>query len=136
QPVHPPLHFIIYGDLRATDPSNTRAADAVRRQLLIQRIAEQKPALLVVSGDVVYRGDNPDDWKEWEKESQPLRDASIPVYPVLGNHDMGRNIEMALANWWEHMPQVAHKRWYSVQAGPLYFLILDSSADQAGGDEW
>ncbi len=135
-PASTPLHFIVYGDIRFTDPANTGASDPVRRELLVKKIAQEKPAFLVISGDLVLRGDNPADWNRWEEGTQPWRDAGIPVYPILGNHDVGRALEPALANWFEHQPQLQHKRWYTVQAGTLYFVMLDSSADAPGGEEW
>src|SRR5277367_6303845 len=94
QPVelHPkisvPFRFVAYGDTRFTDPNNTEAANPAARQALVQAIADAHPAFISMGGDVVYKGDDLNDWKVWDKETAVWRAEKIPVYPALGNHDL------------------------------------------------
>jgi uncharacterized protein len=61
--------------------------DAARR--LVQRVVELRPALVLIAGDFVYDAEESVDSQMIEVLAilQPLLDARIPVYAVLGNHD-------------------------------------------------
>jgi Icc-related predicted phosphoesterase len=129
-----PFHFVIYGDIRFTDPSNTRSSDPVRRELLVKEIAEDKPAFVVILGDLVLKGSNPGDWKQFDEGVKPLRDSGIEMFPVIGNHDLSG--DPTASAYLAHFPELKGKRWYSVQAGECMLFVLDSALDQEGGDEW
>ncbi|HTD23688.1 MAG TPA: metallophosphoesterase family protein [Terriglobales bacterium] len=62
QPKQYPFTLVAYGDLRTTHPSNHFVTDPNRRRVLIARIAAEKPDLLVVNGDLVYKGGSRGDW--------------------------------------------------------------------------
>ena len=47
-----------------------------------------KPDFLIVIGDVVLTGANDDDWRVFDRETKALKKARIPIFPVLGNHDV------------------------------------------------
>ena len=129
-----PFHFVMYGDIRFTDPANTRASDPVRRDLIVKEIVQDKPAFVVIQGDLVLRGGDPGDWKHWDEGSKPFRDAGIRIFPVIGNHELVN--DLAATNYLAHFPELNGKRWYSVQYGNCMFFLLDSMIDQEGGDEW
>ena len=129
-----PFHFVMYGDIRFTDPSNTRASDPTRRDLLVKEIAQDKPAFVVINGDLVLRGGDPNDWKQWDSGSQPFRDAGVRIFPVIGNHELVN--DQTAGNYLARFPELSGKRWYSVQYGNCALFVLDSSLDQQGGDEW
>ena len=127
-----PFTFVAYGDLRETNPANIRDSDPVRRKELIDAIAQLNPAFILVSGDLPLRGDNPADWAQWDKETQPWRAANISVYPALGNHDLRGDLNVALNNYFQRFPALKRNRYYSVRAANLLILTLDSSMDQPG----
>jgi Icc-related predicted phosphoesterase len=129
EPKQYPFTLITYGDLRTTDPGNHSVTDPGRRQALIARIASEKPDLVVVNGDLVYKGGNPDDWREFDKETRPWRDAQIKILPVVGNHDTSGDID--LRNYFQQFPNLDGRRWYSARYGPLLLLTLDSESDHA-----
>jgi acid phosphatase type 7 len=129
-----PFHFVMYGDIRFTDPANVRPSDPVRRELLVKEIAEDNPAFVVIGGDLVLRGGNPADWQQYEAGVKPFRDAGIRIFPLVGNHELsGDPTGSAFA---AHFPELSGKRWYSLQYGNCAFFMLDSSLDQEGGDQW
>src|SRR3954452_20050722 len=70
QPQQYPFKFIVYGDLRTTNPANTKDADPVRRKALIDKIGDERPAFLGITGDLVLTGGNAMDWEEWDKETK------------------------------------------------------------------
>lgn len=121
------ITIIVYGDMRFTDPADNIHSDAVARRALVDKIAQEKPAALIVSGDVPYRGSSDADWAEVDKEIKPLWDAKIRIYPALGNHEMFGGEGHDLRNWWKRFPDLEGMRWYSVLFGNCYFIVLDSN---------
>ena len=136
--VKTPFRFIVYGDTRFTDPANSKAASPPVRQALVQAIAEAAPAFISVGGDIAYNGDDTNDWKVWDSETEVWRQRHIPVYPALGNHDLHGNQTVALANYFQRFPALLNNRYYSVRAANTLILVLDSSLDETSGPqgEW
>jgi hypothetical protein len=126
--------FVAYGDIRFTDPKNTGVSNPVARRALVHRIAELKPAFVTINGDLVLKGANRADWEVWQGETKPWRDASIQVFPVLGNHDLSGDPQAA--NFFAHAPELKNRRWYSVRAGNVLMLMLDSNSDAPDGEQW
>ena len=93
-----PFSFIVYGDMRFTERRNTWDTDPVRRVALVQRIAQESPKFLFITGDLVLRGDSFGDWEVFDQETRPLRQAGIQIFPVLGNHDLAGSVQLAQQN--------------------------------------
>lgn len=73
------FRFVIYGDCRD-------GHDIHRR--IVTLIMEQKPDMVIQTGDLVKRGSQNDLWKIYDDITGEMR-ARIPVYPSRGNHDVG-----------------------------------------------
>lgn len=127
--------FDAYGDIRFMDPSNTRDSDPVRRKLIVEKIAQDRPDFLLISGDLVANGSDANQWKVFDRETAPLRDAGIKIYPALGNHDLRGDLPTALSNYFQRFTYLLDSRYYSVRAGNVLVLTLDSSLDHPGGEE-
>ena len=125
-----PLTFIAYGDQRFTDPANVRSANPRVRQWLANQIAAERPAAVVLNGDVPLNGDIQNDYAVFHSETKAWRDAHLRVFPTLGNHEFaGPDPKQALESWWNNFPELRNRRWYSVQLGSrVYVLALDSDA--------
>lgn len=123
-----PLTFIAYGDQRFTDPSNNKSANPKVRQWLAARIAREKPAAVILNGDLPLHGDLPADYAEFRSETASWREAHLRVFPALGNHELsGQDPKTGLENWWKAFPELRNRRWYSVALGSrIYILALDS----------
>ena len=135
QPKLYPFTLVAYGDLRTTHPFNHFVTNPNRRRALIARIAAEKPDLLVVNGDLVYKGGSRDDWREFSKETQAWRDAQIKVLPAIGNHEIRDDSEVR--NYLQQFPYLQGRRWYSVHYGNVLLLTLDSeSDDKPGSPQW
>ena len=135
-----PWTLIAYGDMRFTDPANRTATDPVVRQALIRKIAEERPNVLLLSGDVPWHGGNENDYAVYQQETAPWRAAGIKVFPALGNHELSdpghvRPCEDCLENWWKTFPELRGRRWYSVRFGEAYIVTLDSNLDLTADSE-
>ena len=130
-----PFRFIVYGDTRFTNPGNIRAASPAARQALVQAIAGADPAFISIGGDIAYNGDDSNDWRVWDSETEVWRQRHITVYPALGNHDLHGNRRTALANYFERFPALQNNRYYSVRAANTLMLVLDSSLDETSGPQ-
>src|SRR6516225_8547200 len=80
-----PFRFVAYGDTRFHDANDTEAANPAARRTLVQAIADAHPAFICFTGDIVYNGNDSNDWKVWDSETRVWRDKKIPIYPALGN---------------------------------------------------
>jgi hypothetical protein len=128
--------FIAYGDQRFTDPANKTATDPRVRKYLVGRIAAEKPAALVLNGDVPLAGDVKNDYAVFQSETKPWRDAGLHVFPALGNHEFHGEPRQALENWWNCFPEMRNRRWYSAQLGSrVYVLALDSDTSLLPGSD-
>jgi len=130
-----PFRFVVYGDTRFHDPNDTEAANPPVRRALVQAIAEVNPAFLCFTGDIVYNGYDPEDWKVWDTETSIWRDRKIPIYPALGNHDLHGNEAVALGNYFQRFPFLKGSRYYSVRIANVLMLVLDSSMEELAGPQ-
>lgn len=134
-----PLTVIAYGDTRFTERDGV--ANAVARRALVARVASEKPAAILIGGDLVYEGADPEDYETYRTETAIWSQLKIPIFPALGNHEF-RGCEQdstaCLANWWRAAAPGAVRsfRWYSVTIGPkILVLLLDSDSSLKPGSE-
>ena len=131
------FRFAFLGDTRFTNPKDTRDSNATVRQTLVQAIADARPAFVSIGGDIVYNGDDANDWKTWDVETAIWHKHGIAMYPVLGNHDLSGG-RLALDNYFQRFPELKNSRYYAVRAGNALLLVLDSSLAELSGPqgEW
>jgi len=129
-----PFTFVAYGDSRFHDPKDFEPANPPVRQALVNAIAAIHPAFITFTGDIVYNGNDVNDWKVWDSETTPFRDNHIPVYPAIGNHDLHGEKD-ALVNYFQRFPDLKGNRFYSVRAANMLMLVLDSALDETSGPQ-
>lgn len=127
--------FIAYGDTRFTDPSNVVAVNPKVRRWLVQKIADENPDAILLSGDLPYTGSDANDYAVFREETKVWRDRQIHFYPALGNHELKGGDTLGLANWWGTFPELNGRRWYSVAYRNAYFIFLDTDAPLTNGSE-
>ena len=126
--------FFAYGDPRFTDPGACNVSDSSYRRALVDGMAHapEKPDFLIITGDVAYRGDDDHDWHVFDDETKSLRDQKVPLFPVLGNHDLhgttGQTKFMAHFDQLKSHSQLKTQGWYLVNYGKAEFLMLDSQS--------
>jgi acid phosphatase type 7 len=134
-----PLTFVVYGDTRFTQ--RDEVANPYARHALVARIASEHPAAILIGGDLVYQGSQPDDYATYHSETTLWLNQQIPVFPALGNHEFkgcDQNDAPCLENWWTAFSSLSLRphRWYSVTLGPsLLAVMLDSDAALKPGSE-
>jgi 3',5'-cyclic AMP phosphodiesterase CpdA len=132
-----PLVFVVYGDMRFTDPSETVAAAPGPRRALVAKVASEHPDALFLTGDVPWHGGDKADYRVFDQETALWREQHLRVYPVLGNHEFsGCEVADCLENWWQAFPEFRGSRWYSVALGTkLRAFALDSTSSLLPGSE-
>jgi 3',5'-cyclic AMP phosphodiesterase CpdA len=128
--LEPSPRFIVYGDMRFTDLSETKASSSGPRRLLVARIGREHPDAVFLTGDVPWHGGNRVDYEVFAQETAAWRSEQLRVFPVLGNHEFkGCREADCLAHWWQAFPQESGRRWYSVALGSqLQLIALDSDS--------
>lgn len=135
-----PLAFVVYGDTRFS--RREQVVNAPARRALVSRIARENPAAILIGGDLVYEGTDPEDYATYQSETLEWAKQKIPVFPALGNHEFTGctrgEAAPCLENWWKAFGALALRpyRWYSVSLGPtLLALVLDTDSPLRPGSE-
>jgi acid phosphatase type 7 len=125
-----PLVFVVYGDMRFTDPREHVASSPGARRALVARVASEHPEALFLTGDIPWHGGDRNDYQEYRDETAVGRQLELRVFPVLGNHEFAECEEaQCLENWWQAFPKVRGHRWYEVALGSrIRVFALDSDA--------
>jgi hypothetical protein len=128
-----PLTFVTYGDTRFT--GRDQVANPVARGALVAKIASENPAAILIGGDLVYQGSDPDDYATYKKETAEWAERKFPLFPALGNHEFNGcsagDPDPCLMNWWSAFETLHLQpyRWYSLTIGPrILALVLDSDS--------
>jgi hypothetical protein len=130
------VKVIAYGDQRFHDHMNFLIANPKARVALVNKIAEEKPDAVTMSGDVPFKGTDPSDYDCYRTETKPWRDAHLRVYPALGNHELSGGADKGVEEWWNAFPELKGMRWYSVALGNRIALIqLDSTSELTPGSK-
>src|SRR5262245_32071256 len=79
--------LIAYGDMRFTDPANVKAVNPKIRRWLVNRIADEKPDVVLLSGDVPWNGDVANDYDVYRAETSVWHARNLLLSPALGNHE-------------------------------------------------
>lgn len=126
-----PIRLVAYGDTRFTDPAVTRGTDPRIRKWLAARVAEEHPAVLLITGDTPFTGAKAADWQDFQDETAAWRENSIVVLPTTGNHEIYGGEEEGIANYLQNFPVTEGHRYYSALIGNVEVISLD--CDSAAG---
>jgi 3',5'-cyclic AMP phosphodiesterase CpdA len=122
--------FAIVSDLQTTSMLEFwREENDVERERVVKRIAAERPAFLVMLGDLVSNGSSADAWADFDELCGCLREARIPVLAVPGNHEYWP-IAGTLEHYFERFPHLEKRTYFSMRHGPLGLVLLNSNKDQ------
>jgi Calcineurin-like phosphoesterase len=130
-------HFCILGDTRRPHPLNLWTSNNKReRRILARAVAAQRPAFVIMGGDLVQSGDSARQWAWFDRVYAPLRRASIAILPVLGNHELYGGVQSGLDNYFVRFPGLGRQRWYRRDYRSVALLMLDSNRAHMSATQW
>lgn len=121
-----PISLVAYGDMRFTDPSVTSGTNPRVRKWLAERIAQEHPQVVLLTGDMPYHGAKQADWQVFQSETAAWRAAHVLELPTIGNHEIkGGPPRDGIANYLNNFPAIAGHRYYSALLGNVEVISLD-----------
>lgn len=121
-----------YGDMRFTDPSETSGTNPRVRKWLAERVGEERPQVLLLTGDMPYTGSSDADWQQFQDETVTWRSNRILQLPTIGNHEVKGDHDKGIANYLRNFPGIAGHRYYSVLLGSVEVISLDMTSPSGG----
>jgi len=126
----------VVGDLQRTGVVEFwREQNDAERARIVEAIAREAPALLITLGDHVFDGGSARDWARFDALFAPVREARIPVLPIVGNHDCWRGLG-SLRHYFARFPHLGGAHWYARKVGPLGLVALDSNRFWMSPQRW
>jgi Icc-related predicted phosphoesterase len=123
--------FILVGDTQKTSIWEFwREKNMNVRNSVLKKISEENPAFVLHLGDLVYQGDSHCHWQDFNKYAEEIYQKSIPILPILGNHDYYGNKRRALKNYFLHFPGLNKKKYYSCRFQYMGLILLNSNFDK------
>jgi len=142
QPHTIPTHgngFVVIGDTQTTSYIECIMGREVNHNHTIQMmhdIAIRQPAFLVHLGDLVFNGSKQNHWQRFDSIIEPLNQRTIPIFPVLGNHEYWGNNIQADRNVVHRFPILQDQTWYAHQYQQLGLIWLNSNRTELSRHEW
>jgi len=87
---------------------------------------KQKPACVLINGDLALKDGQPGDYRHFAKLIRPLREAKIDTHLTLGNHDERDVFYGVMQEEQPETPPVKSKHISVVQTRHANFFLLDS----------
>ncbi|MEP7119304.1 MAG: metallophosphoesterase [Byssovorax sp.] len=136
EPFHQGGRFAVVGDLQRTSWLEFwRESNDAEREVVAHALAAARPALLAITGDLVFDGSSAKQWAELDATAAPIRDAGIPVFAALGNHEYWGGTA-GQAHFFERLPHLENKHYYAVAYGPVRLVFLDSNIGEVTPAAW
>lgn len=129
----------LVGDLQRTTVWELmigREQNDIERRKIINNIASEDPAALILLGDMVSDGSDLNEWHYLYNLLRPVLNEDIPIIPVLGNHEYWGNDSAAIYNAGQVFPVFQITHWYIKRYGKVVFVILDSNRDDLSEKAW
>jgi Icc-related predicted phosphoesterase len=136
EPFHEGGRFAVVGDLQPTSWLELwRESNDAEREVVAHAVAASQPALLAVTGDLVFDGSSAKQWAQLDATCAPIRDAGIPAFAALGNHEYWGG-KSGQAHLFERFPHLENKHFYAVAYGPVRLVFLDSNITEQTPAAW
>ena len=121
------------GDLQRTSRLEFwRRAHDPERNRIVAAIANDRPDLLILLGDLVFQGSSPAHWQRFDRLLAPVRAAGIETVPVIGNHEY-RGGGAGVGHLFTRVPNLGDKRWRELRREGLALVLLDDNRKHLGG---
>jgi len=121
-----PLRILVYGDMRFTNPANTKDTHPRARKWLAEKVGTEHADAMLITGDVPFHGSDPRDWKVFQQEASSWARGSR-VYPTIGNHELRLKPRPGQLNFFAAFPHLEGNGFYSVLLGNVFIVNLNST---------
>lgn len=129
--------FCILGDVRRPHPWQFWTPHNDReRDRLVRAVVAERPAFVAMTGDFVFSGSSARQWARFDRVFAPLRRASIPILPTLGNHEYVGSDGRAMRNYFTRFGDLKGRKWYRRDLRSIALLLLDSNKKSLGPAAW
>jgi hypothetical protein len=102
---------------------------------IVNSSAEQEPAFIINTGDLVANGYDMMDWDSWFEEARLVFDR-IPLMPCLGNHERQSPIYFLSFALPTNGPDGLKEQCYSFDYGPAHWVVLNTEVDLEEQAKW
>jgi hypothetical protein len=127
------VRIAVYGDVRGGHGTHRALLEAMRGE---------SPDMILVTGDLVLRGTDEGDWQRFFAVTADAL-ATVPYYPAIGNHDVGRTgDELRSFDQVFALPEAPAGRpsgvyYYSYDVANVHLVFMDSNSyDRREQREW
>ena len=120
--------MVAYGDTRFSDPAITSGTNPRVRKWLADRVAEEHPQVVLLTGDTPFMGARASDWRDFRSETVRWRDAHMIQLPTIGNHEKYGGDKEGIANYFSNFPDIGSHRYYSALVGSVEVIALDCNS--------
>jgi acid phosphatase type 7 len=117
--------------MRFTDPAVTSGTNPHVRKWLADRIADEHPDALLLTGDMPFTGASTADWLIFQAETARWREERIVQLPAPGNHEVKGGRNAGIANYLANFPAIEKHRYYSAILGSVEVISMDSTLPTA-----
>ncbi|KAA0134531.1 hypothetical protein FYZ48_20800 [Gimesia chilikensis] len=107
-------------------PENSPVPTHLRKVVSELVNLEEKPACVLINGDLALRDGQPGDYRHLAKLIRPLQEAKIDMHLTLGNHDERDVFYSVMQEEQPETPPVKSKHISVVQTPHANFFLLDS----------
>jgi predicted phosphodiesterase len=121
-----PYSFIVISDPHIEN-GNTRGLERITGTVREANAAGANIRFAVVTGDITQNGQR-GDLEKFLEIAESLRSLSVPLYPVIGNHDI-------YSDNWSAWRELIGSSTYSVESPDTTLIMLDSANANFGGDQ-
>ncbi|MFN0205665.1 MAG: metallophosphoesterase family protein [Planctomycetota bacterium] len=124
--------FVVVGDHRRPIWCDWRARNEIPRQLIFEKIAAERPELVMDTGDLVPDASE-SAWNLFDRDVEILGSANIKIDAVPGNHETygwiprSSNAEVRMAKFLLRFPRDTQQNWGRRDFYHIRFLLLDSN---------
>lgn len=122
-----PLRVLVYGDMRFTNPANTKDTEPRARKWLAAQVGTEHADVLLITGDIPFHGSDPKDWQVFAQEAGSWLHGPGHVYPAYGNHELLLDPPAGQRNFSAAFPYLEGNGFYSVLAGNVMLITLNST---------
>ncbi|HEY3139171.1 MAG TPA: metallophosphoesterase [Blastocatellia bacterium] len=129
-------HFILVGDTQRTSLLEFwREQNDEARRAVLNKIAQEDPAFLVILGDLVFQGDDERHWRWFDGYTYAMREKQIPVFPLPGNHEYFGNHSKAFKSYFERFPHLTERLWNTFRFRTAAVILLNSNIGKLNEQE-